>query len=87
MAGGIAVNDESLARPFLADSHSHPIPEETLDLLDYVLARHAPSTIVLERDDRLDAVDEILRDVARIRERVNRRSKERYGRAIVGSAG
>ena len=33
MAGGITVQDESLQRPFLADSHSHPIPEETLDLL------------------------------------------------------
>ena len=61
MAGGIAVHDDSLPRPFLADSHSHPIPDEALDLLDYVLARHAPSTIVLERDDRFDAVDEILR--------------------------
>ncbi len=87
MAGGIAVNDDSLARPFLADSHSHPIPEEALDLLDYVLARHAPSTIVLERDDRLEATDEILRDIARIRERVNRSPKGSHGRAIVGSAG
>ena len=35
-----------------------------------MLARHAPATIVLERDDRLDAFDEILDDVARIRARV-----------------
>jgi len=87
MAGGIAVDDERLPRPFLADSHSHPIPEETLDLLDYTLARHAPSTIVLERDDRLDAVDEILSDVARIRACVTRRPENVHDRAIAGSAG
>jgi uncharacterized protein (UPF0276 family) len=87
MAGGISVPDDSLPRPFLADSHSHPIPEETLDLLDYALARHAPSTIVLERDDRFDAVEEILRDVARIRACVNRGSKSVHDRAIAGSAG
>jgi hypothetical protein len=38
-----------------------------------VLERHSPATIILERDDRLDATDEILDDVARIRERVARR--------------
>jgi len=86
MAGGTVVNYDDLPWPFLADSHSHPIPEETLDLLDYVLAGHAPSSIVLERDDRFDAVDEILCDVARIRERVNRRLKTGHGRAFVGSA-
>ena len=72
MAGGETVNEDFVSRPFLADSHSHPIPPETLDILDRVLARHAPATIVLERDDRLDAVDEILDDVARIRARVSR---------------
>jgi uncharacterized protein (UPF0276 family) len=82
MAGGVTVQDENLARPFLADSHSHPIPEATLDLLDHVLARHAPSTVVLERDDRLDAADEILDDIARIRARVTRASKSVHDRAV-----
>lgn len=86
MAGGVAVQDEALPRPFLADSHSHPIPEETLDLLSYALARHAPSTIVLERDDRFDAVEEILHDVARIRACVNGGSKNLHDRAIAESA-
>jgi uncharacterized protein (UPF0276 family) len=86
MAGGVAVNDPNLPQPFLADSHSHPIPDETLDLLDHVLARHAPSTIVLERDDRFDAVDEILRDIARIRACVNRASKNAYDRATAQPA-
>ncbi len=62
------------------------MPDETLDLLDYVLARHTPATIVLERDDRLDAVDEILDDVARIRARVNRGSKTIHDKAVAGSA-
>lgn len=81
MAGGVTVHDANLKRPFLADSHSHPIPQETLDLLGHVLARHAPSTVVLERDDRLDETDEILDDVARIRARVAQGSKGVHDRA------
>jgi uncharacterized protein (UPF0276 family) len=70
VAGGMTVCKDFLQRPFLADSHSHPVPDGTLDLLDQVLARHTPETIVLERDDRLHAVGEILDDVARIRSRI-----------------
>jgi hypothetical protein len=72
MAGGITVNDKPLAKPLLADSHSHPVPDAALDLLEYALRRQAPSVIILERDDRLEAGDEILDDVARIRARVTR---------------
>ncbi len=86
MAGGIAVQQEGLPRPFLADSHSHPLPPETLELLDWVLAHHAPATVVLERDDRLDATDEILGDIAQIRARV-RQSADTHGKAVVGTAG
>jgi uncharacterized protein (UPF0276 family) len=67
IAGGIAVPEEALGRPFLADSHSHPVPDGAFDLLNHMLARQTPTFIVLERDDRLDAVGEILDDVARIR--------------------
>jgi uncharacterized protein len=70
VAGGMTVCKDFLQRPFLADSHSHPVPDGTLDLLDQVLARHTPETIVLERDDRLHAVGEILDDIGRIRSRV-----------------
>jgi uncharacterized protein (UPF0276 family) len=84
MAGGIILHDSRLPKPFLADSHSHPIPAETLELLEYVLARHAPATIVLERDDRLEASDEILGDVERIRACVNRSSNNVHGKATVG---
>jgi uncharacterized protein len=86
MAGGIAVQAEGLRQPFLADSHSHPLPPETLDLLDWVLAHHKPATVVLERDDRLDATDEILNDIAQIRARV-RQPASMHGKAVVGSAG
>lgn len=65
-----------LERPFSADTHSHPVPEAALDLLEHVLRRHTPATIILERDERLDAVDEILDDVTRIRARVASLSSE-----------
>src|SRR5215813_745675 len=70
VAGGVTVQKDSLARPFLADSHSHPVPDGALDLLDHVLTRHTPETAVLERDDRLREFDEILDDVRRIRSRI-----------------
>jgi uncharacterized protein (UPF0276 family) len=91
MAGGISVNEAFLERPVLADSHSHPVPDAALDLLEHVLARHAPTAIIVERDDRLDAVDEILGDVARIRARLAkirpRSGKAHDQQAIAGSAG
>lgn len=88
MAGGVTISDESFAKPLLADSHSHPVPDAALDLLEYTLARQAPSVIILERDDRLDAGDEILDDVARIRGRVAAaRSRKAHGEALVGAAG
>jgi uncharacterized protein len=70
IAGGVTIRDESLAKPLLADSHSHPVPDAALDLLEYTLARQTPSVIILERDDRLQAGDEILDDMARIRARI-----------------
>ena len=70
VAGGMAWRNRSRDRPFLADTHSQPASGGTLDLLAYALLRQTPSAIVLERDDRLDAVDEILEDVARIRARL-----------------
>lgn len=87
MAGGITVHDDVLHKPFLADSHSHPMPPETLDILSHALARHAPATVVLERDDRFDAVEEILDDVARIRACVASPDKYGHAEAIARSAG
>jgi uncharacterized protein (UPF0276 family) len=87
VAGGAPVPQQLPDRRFLADSHSHPIPEVVLDLLDEALLRHAPETVILERDDRLDAVDEILDDVARIRSRLaGRQPGYAHGGSAVGSA-
>ncbi len=88
LAGGMSVSKDYLERAFLADSHSHPVPDGALDLLDCSLARHAPDTIVLERDDRLHAVGEILDDIRRIRSRIeNRYFENAHGYAPPGSAG
>jgi uncharacterized protein (UPF0276 family) len=85
MAGGITISDPLVGRPIHADSHSHRVPDATLDLLEYTLARHFPATIILERDDRLDEGDEILDDVARIRGRLKTRETA-YGAAASGPA-
>lgn len=88
MAGGLAVPDERSGRPFLADSHSHPVPDAALDLLDHMLRRQSPDYIVLERDDRLDAGDEILDDVMRIRARVTCTRSEAFdAEPAIGSTG
>jgi len=89
MAGGITLREEPMGRPFLADSHSHPVPDQALALLAHMLRRQTPAFVVLERDDRLDAVDEILDDVGRIRACLagaESRSKS-HDEAVVGSAG
>jgi uncharacterized protein (UPF0276 family) len=88
LAGGVTIEKDFLQRPFLADSHSHPVPEGALELLDHVLARHSPATIVLERDDRLDAVDEILSDMERIRSRIaGQQFENTHAHPAVGSTG
>jgi hypothetical protein len=70
LAGGAPVTEPFLAAPFVADSHSHPVSNEALDLLKRVLARHTPTHVILERDTRLSETDEILADVAAIRSRI-----------------
>ena len=70
LAGGELVPDPLLPKPFFADSHAHPVRDDVFCLLAYVLETQAPSTIVLERDDRLEAVEEILSDIAKIRTQV-----------------
>jgi uncharacterized protein (UPF0276 family) len=88
VAGGMTVRKDFLERPFLADSHSHPVPDGTLDLLDRVLVRHAPETVVLERDDRLHAVCEILDDIRRIRSRIaGLQSENAHAHPSLGSTG
>jgi hypothetical protein len=86
VAGGVTVQEDFLSRPLLQDTHSHPVPDGALDLLDYALKRQAPATIVLERDDRLDAADEILDDIARLRARYCP-SEVPHGGAVIAPAG
>lgn len=81
-AGGFTIREEFLDRPFFVDSHSHPVPDGALDLLDYALERQSPTAVVLERDDRFDAVDEILDDIAHIRTRL---ANLGHGESHVGS--
>jgi uncharacterized protein (UPF0276 family) len=87
LAGGVTEEEAFLERAILSDSHSHPVPDAALDLLDYTLVRQHPQTIILERDQRLEAVDEIVDDIARIRARVGKIHGGRlHGKAAVGSA-
>ena len=67
LAGGEIMDEDFLPRPYFVDSHSHPISDAILDLLEYALVRQAPTNIIIERDGRLDAVSELLDDVARVR--------------------
>ena len=88
LAGGVTADDDFLEHSLLSDTHSHPVPDAALDLLDYTLARQRPQTVILERDQRLEAVDEIVDDLVRIRARIGRiESDGRHGKAAVGSAG
>jgi hypothetical protein len=87
VAGGETVRDNWQGGEFLSDSHNRPIPEETLDLLDYTLARHAPAAIVLERDDRIEAVDEIMQDLAQVHARLDARYEIEHGQSTLGPTG
>jgi hypothetical protein len=87
VAGGETVRDNWRHGEFLSDSHNRPIPEETLDLLVHTLARHAPAAIVLERDDRIEAVDEILDDLARVRARLAAFYESEHAGSTFGAAG
>jgi uncharacterized protein (UPF0276 family) len=85
VAGGVALCQDEIKPPyglerlFLADTHSHPVPDAALDLLEHALRRQRPAAIILERDERLDAIDEILDDLARIRLRVEAQQSEHAG--------
>jgi uncharacterized protein (UPF0276 family) len=84
LAGGKSVQEPFLRRPLLVDTHSYPVPEEALALLDRTLTRQSPAAIVLERDDRLDAGDEILADIDAIRAHVRAALKAQAGNSPVG---
>jgi uncharacterized protein (UPF0276 family) len=87
VAGGETVRDNWRHGEFLSDSHNRPIPDETLDLLAHTLIRHATAAIVLERDDRIEAVDEILDDLARVCARLAACYENGHAGSTFGSAG
>jgi uncharacterized protein (UPF0276 family) len=70
-AGGVSIGESFLDRPVLADSHSHPVPDQAVELLGYALGRQKPATVIVERDDRMHEVGEIVTDVARLRDRLS----------------
>lgn len=71
-AGGPLIRRPYLDEPFHADNHGQQVPEEALGLLGHALYRQHPQTIILERDNDYEKGDELLADVARIREQVAR---------------
>ena len=71
-AGGPLVHRPYLDAPFHADDHSHPVPQETLGLLERALLRQRPRTVILERDNGYEQGEELLTDVARLREQAAR---------------
>ena len=71
-AGGPLVRRPYLDEPFYADNHSRQVPEQALELLGYALQRQHPQTIILERDNDYEKGDELLADVARLREQAAR---------------
>jgi uncharacterized protein len=87
LAGGPVVSKGYLAQPVWIDSHSEQIPDPVLNLMNDVLEDHTPATIVLERDEALQNVDEIAQDVARIRAHVDRKYSEVRSHAEPEAAG
>jgi uncharacterized protein (UPF0276 family) len=75
VAGGAVVSRDYLQGPVWIDSHSEPVPDEVMVLLDRALSDQRPQTIVLERDDGLAKLEEILSDVVRICDRIGGRHK------------
>lgn len=87
LAGSTSVDEDFLPRPYFVDSHSHPLSDDVLDLMDYALARHAPADIIIERAGRLDAISELLDDVARVRARLASPIGYRHDQSTIGSSG
>lgn len=49
------------------DDHGHPIADEVFDLVRHTLRIHEPANIIFERDNRIDAVSEIVSDFQALR--------------------
>lgn len=58
------------------DTHSFPVSDGALELYRRMLACQSPATVILERDGRLDRPEELLVDVARIRQATAAKNNE-----------
>ena len=58
------------------DTHSFPISDGALELYRLMLSSQTPETVILERDGRFDEPDELLGDIARIRNATADRTNE-----------
>ena len=79
-AGGPLIRRSYLDVPFHADNHSHPVPQQALDLLESALDRQRPGTVILERDNDFEEGAELLADVMRIRRQIRETPDERKDR-------
>jgi uncharacterized protein (UPF0276 family) len=52
----------------ISDTHAGKTQQEIFDLMEYLLQRHLPKGILLERDDRYERTDEITSDLLTARE-------------------
>lgn len=85
--GCVHVAGGNLFDGMLVDSHDRPIRDEVVALLKHTLLRHRPHTIILERDRRMEAVDEILDDLSAIRRCVLTGESDEGGGPATRSAG
>lgn len=51
----------------LVDTHDQPVPDGTIEILEMALQRFSPMTVILERDRRLNELNEIAHDLQRIK--------------------
>ncbi len=75
-AGGPLIRRPYLDVPFHADNHSHPVPEQALELLELALDRQRPGTVILERDNDFEQGGELLADVERLRRQTRKAAME-----------
>jgi uncharacterized protein (UPF0276 family) len=73
VAGGPVVSRPYLDEPVWVDAHSNAVPEQALMLLSRALKDHKPNSIILERDDDVENIEEISRDLSRVRAYVDRK--------------
>ena len=63
----IHVAGEMREGPVHIDTHNRPVGDDVLQLLARTLLRQVPDAIIVERDDRLEAFDQLVADCRRVR--------------------